>query len=96
MELQEKIATNTWDSIDDFLAVLGEMRGGKWSWMKNTKCKYVTLRVDMRDGGCIIKDRDGNRIDPKDLEYQFELPNDGGNATERSEGRVDRNVRHGG
>lgn len=71
MELQEKIETNTWDHIDDFLRVLDEAKAGNWHWFKNPKCKYVELRVDMRDGGCFIKDRDGNRIDPKDLAVQY-------------------------
>ena len=78
MELQEKVETNTWDSIDDFMGVMNEARAGNWHWFKNTKCKYVELRVDMRDGGCIIKDREGKRIDPKDLAFQYgerETPN---------------------
>lgn len=69
--LAEKIATNTWDNIEDFLSVLNAMRARKWHWWKNHKCKYVELRVDMRDGCCIIRDRDGNRIDPKDLARQI-------------------------
>ena len=73
MDLEQKEATNTWDSIDDFIAVLEQMRAGKWQWYANSKCKYVELRVDMRDGGCLIKDRNGNRIDPKDLAWQ--VPN---------------------
>ena len=70
MELREKIETNTWDSIDDFIAVLNEAMAGNWHWFSNPKCKYVELRVDMRTGGCIIRDRYGNRIDPKDLAFQ--------------------------
>ncbi len=71
MNLEEKIATNTWDHISDFFRVLRRAESGQWHWFKNSKCKYVELRVDMRTGNCIIKDRDGNRIDPKDLEFQF-------------------------
>lgn len=70
MDLQEKIATNTWDSIDDFIVVLEKMRAGQWHWVSNPRCKYVNLRVDMRDGGCLIRDKDGNRIDPADLAKQ--------------------------
>lgn len=71
---EEKIETNSWDSIDDFIRVLREMKSGKWNWYKNSKCKYVDLRVDMRDGACIIRDRNGNRISPKELAHQYELP----------------------
>lgn len=70
MNLQQKIASNTWDNIDDFIAVLKAARAEKWYWFRNTRCKYVELRVDMRDGGCIIKDREGVRIAPEDLSYQ--------------------------
>lgn len=87
MELEQKIETNTWDSIDDFIAVLDQMRAGNWKWYANTKCKYVELRVDMRDGGCVIKDRNGNRIDPKDLAWQ--VPNAGIQPSERSEDRLE-------
>ena len=71
MNLHEKIKLNKWDSIDDFLRVLQTMRQGKWHWMRNNRCKYVEVRVDMRDGRCIIRDRYGKRIDSRDLEYQY-------------------------
>ena len=70
MDLQEKIGTNTWDNIDDVIKVLNLMKEGKWSWMNNSQCKYLHLRLDMRDGGCLIKNRYDMRIDPSDLEYQ--------------------------
>lgn len=76
LPLEQKKRDNVWDSIDDFIAVLNDMRAGKWNWYLNTKCKYVNLSVDMRDGGCIIADKDGNRIDPKDLAYQYERKNE--------------------
>ena len=71
--LDVKKNNNVWDCIDDFIAVLNEMRAGNWNWYLNTKCKYVGLRVDMRDGGCLIMDSDGNRIDPKDLAWQYRI-----------------------
>ena len=52
------------------LVALKKMREGQWHWYANSKCKYVELRVDMRTGSCIIKDREGNRIDPKELAIQ--------------------------
>jgi hypothetical protein len=71
LPLDQKIKENIWDNIDDFLAVLNDMRAGRWRWVLNSKCKYVNLRVDMRDGKCIMSDGEGNRIDPKDLAYQY-------------------------
>jgi len=76
--LDQKNKENIWDSIDSFIAVLNKMRAGEWQWYLNTKCKYVDLRVDMRDGGCIIMIDDGTftgkkiRIDPSDLEFQYQ------------------------
>jgi hypothetical protein len=69
--IAEKDAYNVWDSIDDFIAVLEAMRAGDWVWVRNSRCKYVELRVDMRNGGCLIRDQHGNRINPSDLRFQF-------------------------
>ena len=72
LTLEIKIKENIWDHINDFLEVYKKSKQGNWIWWKNNKCKYVELRIDMRNGDCIIRDRDGRRINPKDLEYQFE------------------------
>lgn len=71
MGQQKTFQGSAWDNIDDFLRVMNEVKAGNWHWARNMKCKYVDLRVDMRDGGCIIKDRDGNRISPQQLAYQY-------------------------
>lgn len=68
--LQEKHDCNVWDDIADVLAVLKLIAAGRWCWTKNTRCKYIDVRIDMRSGACIIKDRDGKRILPQDLEHQ--------------------------
>jgi hypothetical protein len=60
-----------WDHIDGALAVIELARAGRWVWMENPQCKYIELRIDMRDGGCIIKDREGKRIDPATLAKQL-------------------------
>ena len=49
-------------------------RDGSWSWARNMQCKYIDLRIDMRDGHCILKDRDGNEIPLSKLEYQHGIP----------------------
>lgn len=69
--LEEKIKKNIWDSLEDFLDVVAMVKEGKWRWAYNPKFKYVNLRIDMRDGGCLILDNDGNRVDPKDLRFQY-------------------------
>lgn len=60
-----------WDHIDDVLPVIELMRSGKWVWDENMRCKYVEVRIDTRDGGCIIKDRHDVRITPAELVKQF-------------------------
>lgn len=42
-----------------------------WQWINNSRCKYISLRIDMRDGGFIIVDRDGTRISFDQLKYQY-------------------------
>ena len=70
LTLKQKQAANVWDHIDDVLPVIELARAGKWHWCENFECKYIELRIDMRDGGCLIKDRNGNRINPADLAKQ--------------------------
>ncbi len=70
MELQQKIETNTWDHIDDVLRVLELARAGKWAWYGNSRCKYIEVRIDMRNGGCILRDREGKRIEVADFAEQ--------------------------
>lgn len=71
MTVKEKDVINLWDHVEDFLKVYNKMKNKKWSWIRNSKCKYVELRIDMRDGGCLIMDRDGNRINPEDFAFQY-------------------------
>ena len=71
----EKRAMNLWDHVDAFIEVYNKMKAGNWKWIKNQRCKYVDLRIDMRDGGCIIKDSDGKRISPEMLAWQYTSEN---------------------
>lgn len=41
-----------------------------WRWVWNMRCKYITLRIDMRDGHCILTDADDKEITIEELEYQ--------------------------
>ena len=36
LPLSQKIKENVWDNIDDFIAVLTDMRAGKWRWVLNS------------------------------------------------------------
>jgi hypothetical protein len=70
LTLKQKQAANVWDHIDDALAVIEAARAGRWTWIDNSECKYIQLRIDMRDGGCLIENRHGVRIDPARLAFQ--------------------------
>lgn len=71
LTLEEKEKSNTWDHLSDFIKVWNAREAGQWQWYENSGCKYVELRIDMRDGGCIIRNRHGKRIMPEELAYQF-------------------------
>jgi hypothetical protein len=68
---EKKVTENTWDSIEDFLDVLSDSRSGKWKWYLNPKYKYVNIRVDMRDGGCIFLTDGKQRVDPSAVKHQY-------------------------
>ena len=68
---KEKDDYNIWDHLDDFLKVYEMSKKGEWHWFKNWECKYVDLRIDMRDGGCLIS-ASGKRIGPDALAWQYD------------------------
>jgi putative alpha-1,2-mannosidase len=72
--VEQKSHYNVWDHIKDVCAVLSMVSDGSWVWFRNTQCKYIDVRIDMRTGNCIIKNNDGNRINPSDLTYQYQPP----------------------
>lgn len=59
----ERIAAGPVASVLDLAAWLANVASGKWSWVRNRPCKYVTLYIDTRSGAYRIEDRDGNAID---------------------------------
>ena len=42
-----------------------------WSWARNWNCKYVNLRIDMRDGGFVMTNSEGERINLEQLRWQY-------------------------
>lgn len=59
-----------WVSIDEVIKILEKMKREEWTWMANSKCKYLNLRVDMRDGHCVIRDRNNSPITLDELNFQ--------------------------
>ena len=78
MNPKEMIEANVWHDkaeLLEFVTVINELSGNtrqldKWNWLSNPACKYVSIRVDMRDGGFVLLDRDGNRITLDQLKGQ--------------------------
>jgi len=70
MTAKEKEENNIWDKIQDVIKVLQLVRRGEWTWCRNTDCKYIDVRIDMRYGICKIFNNNGERINPEELEKQ--------------------------
>ncbi len=56
-----------WSSAQEALDVIMDE---DWIWPRNARCKYIELRIDTRDGHCIIKDLEGKIITMKELQRQ--------------------------
>lgn len=61
---------NFWDrgGLDEVIEVI---KDPAWSWASNGKCKYITVHIDMRNGACIIRNKQGERISPRQLKWQY-------------------------
>lgn len=55
----------------EIVAWASSVDAGEWSWIKNSPCKYVTIRLDTRAGAYALEDRDGNPIAIGDLQRQY-------------------------
>ena len=62
-----KQAKREWIPIEDVLEVI---KPPKWTWARNAHCKYLDIRLDTRDGACLIKNRHGDPITLEDLKRQ--------------------------
>lgn len=55
---------NNWEeNLIGFMQALDAARGQYW-WCEDMPLKYLEIRIDTRDNGFILRDRDGNRVDP--------------------------------
>lgn len=71
-DIAKKSASNTWNHFGEILPTLKKISRGEWFWGNNSRCKYVEIRLDTRDGGCILYDRDRVRISPEQFAHQIE------------------------
>lgn len=67
----QDIEQQPWTHIEEILPTIKSALAKEWWWMYNPRCKYIHLRIDMRDGGCILQDRNGEKITPDQLRYQW-------------------------
>ena len=70
MTKQPTVQKPEWLPVLQVIRAIEIAKDGGWDWCNNTACKYIELRIDMRDDKCLIKDRDGNLIDLTKLLFQ--------------------------
>lgn len=72
---ESKFYHNSWDeNFDEVVSTIKELsKEGDftWSWARNWACKYISIRIDMRDGAFVLVNRDGERISLEQLKYQY-------------------------
>lgn len=66
----DKSRFNVWDNVAVVFETIQNSLSGKWLWWRCPACKYIDVRIDMRSGNCIIRNNQGQRINPADLRYQ--------------------------
>ena len=61
-----------WQPFNDWTSTVIAIITNKvnWTWASNSRCKYITIRIDMRDGAACITDENDNEISAKDLARQ--------------------------
>lgn len=62
----------TWIPLEDILEVVKKARTMEWLWFRgrNIDRKYINVRIDMRDGRCIITDNKGHPVTLAELQEQ--------------------------
>lgn len=58
-------------TLSDLAGWLACVSTRRWSWHRNSRAKYVTLKIDTRSGAYKILDRDENEITLEQLEFQI-------------------------
>ena len=75
MNIVDKIKTNTWEkpnTLEEIMEFIKQStkEDSDWSWARNSECKYIDLRIDMRDGGFTLSAK-GYRISLDRLKWQY-------------------------
>ena len=53
--------------LSGFIKLLEACEGPVRMWISDFRLKYLDLTIDTRERSFILKDRDGNRIDPMEV-----------------------------
>lgn len=80
----DRIYNNEWHDRKDLnevlkvIASIGLVPSKGWHWTRSRswRCKYIDLRIDMRDGGFILMDQAMRRISLDELRYQSRRDDD--------------------
>jgi len=59
-----------WNHIIELYKIFKLVRKRRWSWTRNSQCKYLNIRIDMRDLSFLLEDRHGNEITIEQLNEQ--------------------------
>lgn len=82
MKNRDEFERNVWEdgkdlqTVIDFIKKKANRSDGDWEWFRNGNCKYVQIRVDMRDGHFILLDRLAKRITFDELKFQCRANNE--------------------
>lgn len=57
--------------VDEIKKVISLMKEDKWTWLANSKCKYISVLVDKTEQRCVLFDRDDNIITLDQFKYQY-------------------------
>lgn len=61
--------------FDALKQTIEDSKNFKWHWAYTfeSECKYIDIRIDMRDGHCLLFNRDHEQIDLEDIRKGYEI-----------------------
>jgi len=58
--------------VDSLIEYLIKLRDEDWSWLRNNRCKRLSVAIDTRQpDNVLVFDRDGKPITVEELLYQY-------------------------
>jgi len=58
--------------LDDIKSVISLAMKEQWTWLNNSRCKYISILVDKETQLCDLYDRDDGKIFLENLQYQLD------------------------